>query len=107
MNLGLHGKVALVTAASKGLGRACALALAAEGAQVMIAARHQEALFLTAREIEERTGSRIRACPADVSKREDLETLVTNTLEAFGGIDILVHNTGGPSVGTFAEVTDT
>lgn len=106
MNLGLHEKVALVTAASKGLGRACALALAAEGAQVMIAARHQEALFLTAREIEESTGNRVLACPADVSKRADLETLVTKTLEAFGGIDILVHNTGGPPIGTFAEVTD-
>ena len=106
MDLGLEGKVALVTAASKGLGRACALALAAEGAQVMIAARYQEALFLTAREIEERTGSRVLACPADVSKRADLETLVTKTLEAFGGIDILVHNTGGPPMGMFAEVTD-
>jgi 3-oxoacyl-[acyl-carrier protein] reductase len=106
MNLGLHGKVALVTAARKGLGRAGALALAAEGAQVMIAARHEEALLLTAREIEERTGSRVLACPADVSKREDLETLVTKTREAFGGIDILVHNTGGPPVGTFADVSD-
>ncbi len=54
MNLGLHGKVALVTAASKGLGRACALALAAEGAQVVIAARHQEALLFTARALSRR-----------------------------------------------------
>jgi 3-oxoacyl-[acyl-carrier protein] reductase len=84
MNLGLHGKVALVTAASKGLGRACAQALAAEGAQVMIAARNQEVLLHTAQEIEKNTGSTVLACPADVSKREDLETLVTKTLEAFG-----------------------
>ncbi len=106
MNLGLHGKVALVTAASKGLGRACALAIAAEGAQVMIAARQPEALLLTARELEESTGNRVLACPADVSRRAELESLVTKTLKAFGGIDILVHNTGGPPIGTFAEVTD-
>ncbi len=106
MNLGLHGKVALVTAASKGLGRASALALASEGAQVMIADRHQEVLFQTAQEIEESTGSKVLTCPADVSKREDIEILVTKTLEAFEGIDILVHNTGGPPVGTFESVSD-
>lgn len=106
MHFGLQGKGALVTAASKGLGRACALALAAEGAQVMIAARHQETLFQAAQEIEENTGSKVLACPADMSKREDLETLVTKTLEAFGGIDILVHNTGGPPMGTFESVAD-
>lgn len=106
MNLGLHGKVALVTAASKGLGRACALALAAEGAQVMIAARNQEVLLHTAQEIEKNIGSTVVACPADVSKREDLETLVTKTLEAFRGIDILVHNTGGSPMGMFAHMSD-
>jgi 3-oxoacyl-[acyl-carrier protein] reductase len=106
MNLGLHGKVALVTAASKGLGRACALALAREGAQVMIAARQHETLGQTAREIEQSTASKVLACPADVSRREDLETLVSKTVEAFGGMDILVHNTGGPPMGTFAEVSE-
>jgi 3-oxoacyl-[acyl-carrier protein] reductase len=106
MNLGLHGKVALVTAASKGLGRAYALALASEGAQVMIAARHQELLLQTAQEIEEATGNIVFAYPADVSKRVDLEALATNTLEACGGIDIHVHNTGGPPVGTFESVSD-
>jgi 3-oxoacyl-[acyl-carrier protein] reductase len=106
MNLGLQGKIALVTAASKGLDRTSALALASEGAQVMIAARQQQALLQTAQEIEESSGSTVLACPADVSKREHLEALVTKTLEAFEGIDILVHNTGGPPMGTFASMTD-
>jgi 3-oxoacyl-[acyl-carrier protein] reductase len=106
MNLGLHGKVALVTAASKGLGRAIALALAAEGALVMIAARHQESLLQTAQEIEEITRSTVLTCPADVGKREDLEALVSNTLKAYKGIDIIVHNTGGPPVGTFESVSE-
>jgi 3-oxoacyl-[acyl-carrier protein] reductase len=106
MNLGLHGKVALVTAASKGLGRAIALTLAAEGAQVVIASRNQEALLHTAQEIEEITGHTVLAYPADVGKREDIEALVTKTLEARKGIDILVHNTGGPPVGTFESVTE-
>ncbi len=72
----------------------------------MIAARHQEALLQTAQEIEERTGRRVCAFPADVSRREDIEALVTKTLEAFEGIDILVHNTGGPPMGTFESLSD-
>lgn len=60
----------------------------------MIAARNQQALLHTAQEIEEITGNTVLAYPADVGKREDLVALVTKTLEAYNGIDILMHNTG-------------
>lgn len=72
----------------------------------MIAARNQQALLHTAQEIEEITGNTVLAYPADVGKREDLVALVTKTLEAYYGIDFLVHNTGGSPVGTFESVTE-
>jgi 3-oxoacyl-[acyl-carrier protein] reductase len=72
----------------------------------VIAARNQQALLHTAQEIEEITGNTVLAYPADVGEREDLVALVTKTLEAYHGIDILVHNTGGPLVGTFESVTE-
>jgi 3-oxoacyl-[acyl-carrier protein] reductase len=106
MDLGLQDKVAIVMAASKGLGRACATALAAEGAQVTIGARGAQVLEKTAQEIQQATRSRVLAVPTDVTKAEDVEAIVAATVGEFGRIDILVNNAGGPPAGTFASFGD-
>lgn len=106
MDLGLEGKAALVLAASKGLGRAIATELAAEGTRVMISSRDEETLARTAAEIHEQTGAEVRHHPADLTKAEDIQALVRDTVESFGGIDILVTNTGGPPAGTFDDFGD-
>jgi 3-oxoacyl-[acyl-carrier protein] reductase len=92
MELGLDGKVALVTAASKGLGRGTALALSAEGARVAICARDPERLSATASELP----GEVLAIPADVTGPEEPARLVAATVERFGGLDVLVANAGGP-----------
>jgi 3-oxoacyl-[acyl-carrier protein] reductase len=106
MDLSLKNKVALVAASSKGLGRASAEALAQEGAKVTICARDETALRTTANEIASSTGSEILAIPADVSNAQDIERLVTATLEKFGTLHILVTNAGGPPAGYFEEFDD-
>lgn len=106
MDLGLKGKVALVLAASKGLGRASAAALAAEGTLITIGARNRQALEQAAREIQRESGSRILAVPTDVTKVEELEAIVATTVHEFGRIDILVNNAGGPPAGTFETLDD-
>ncbi len=106
MDLGLRDKVAIVMAASKGLGRACAAALAAEGAGVTIGARGAQALEKTALEIQQATRSRVLAVPTDVTKAEDVEAIVTATVREFGRIDILVNNAGGPPAGKFESFGD-
>ena len=106
MDLGLREKVAIVMAASKGLGRASAEALAAERARVTIGARGAETLEKTAREIQQATGSRVLAVPTDVTRAEDTETIVSATVREFGRIDILVNNAGGPPPGTFEAFGD-
>ncbi len=106
MDLGLRDKVAIVMAASKGLGRACAAALAAEGARVTIGARGAQALEKTGQEIQQATRSRVLAVPTDVTKAEDMEAIVTATVREFGRIDILVNNAGGPPAGKFESFGD-
>ncbi|MBV9690564.1 MAG: SDR family oxidoreductase [Ktedonobacteraceae bacterium] len=106
MDLGLKEKVALVLAASKGLGRASASALAAEGAFVTIGARNKQALEMAAQHIQRESGSRVLAVPTDVTKEADLAAIVAATTQQFGHIDILVNNAGGPPSGTFATVGD-
>lgn len=101
MDLGLKGKVALVAAASKGLGRATATELAREGASVIICARGTESLDRARREIVEATGADVRAVTADVSERTGIERLVSEAMQQFGRVDILVTNAGGPPAGTF------
>jgi 3-oxoacyl-[acyl-carrier protein] reductase len=99
VDLGLKGRTALVCGASSGLGLASAEALAAEGANVTMFARRRDVL--------ERKADRIGALAVrgDVSLPQDLERVVATTLEAFGGLDILVWNSGGPPAGTGTEVT--
>jgi 3-oxoacyl-[acyl-carrier protein] reductase len=106
MELGLTGKVALVAAASKGLGKAAALELAREGCDVAIAARNGDALQATADEIRAATGRRVLAVPADVSQEADLDALVEAVVAEYGRVDVLVNNAGGPPPGTFTDVTD-
>ncbi len=106
MDLGLKGKVAIVAAASKGLGKASALALAKEGVNVTICARNQTELLEAAREIGSTTGVEVLAFPADVTKPSDVEKLVEETINRFGRIDILVNNAGGPPAGTFETLGD-
>lgn len=101
MDLGLKGKVALVAAASRGLGRAVAEEIAAEGAALVVCSRNAETINQTAQEIRVVTGADILALPCDVSQAEEVERLVQSGLERFGRIDILVTNAGGPPAGKF------
>jgi 3-oxoacyl-[acyl-carrier protein] reductase len=106
MDLGLAGKVAVVTAASKGMGKACAMGLAAEGARVVMCARTEGDLKAAAEEIRTKTGAEILAMPADVTKKDEVATLVERAVTTFGGVDILVANAGGPPRGYFEDMTD-
>jgi 3-oxoacyl-[acyl-carrier protein] reductase len=103
MDLELRGKVAMVAAASKGMGRASAMGFAREGARVSICARNGDELQNTAREIEDQTGAEVLPVPIDVSKAADIHTWAERTLERFGGVDILVTNAGGPPLGVWDD----
>lgn len=106
MDMGLKDKVVIVGGASRGLGKGCAMGLAMEGAKVAICARNVERLEQAAKEIRQATGSPVLAVAGDLSRRETIEELVDRTVKAFGGIDILVNNTGGPAARPFAEVSE-
>ena len=106
MDLGLSGKVAVVAASSKGLGKASALALAREGAQVAICARTEADLEHAAAQIRDETGAEVLAVPADLSTAAGVTSVTEAAGARFGGIDILVANSGGPPLGQFEEFTD-
>jgi len=106
MDLKLKGKVAIVLAASKGLGRAIATSLSAEGALVVIGSRNGPELTSTAADISSATGNEVIAIATDVSRAEDTDALVTATIARFGRIDILVNNSGGPAFDKFEHFTD-
>lgn len=103
MDLGLKDKVALVAAASRGLGKAAALALAQEGAAVAVCSR-SERILATADEIQRQTGSPALAVVADVTVPSDCNRFVAEALARFGQIDILVLNAGGPPPGGFLSL---
>jgi 3-oxoacyl-[acyl-carrier protein] reductase len=94
MDFGLKGKIALVAASSKGLGRACAQELAREGARVTICARNAEALH-AARDAIAATGAEVLALTADMTNAADIERAVQETVARFGGLHIAVTNAGG------------
>jgi 3-oxoacyl-[acyl-carrier protein] reductase len=100
MDLGLKDKVALVTAASKGLGKAVALEFAREGAQVAMCAR-SELVNAAAEEIRRETGAQVLSMRVDVTSQAEIDALVAATLERFGRVDILFANAGGPKPGNF------
>jgi 3-oxoacyl-[acyl-carrier protein] reductase len=106
MDLGLAGRVALVTAASKGMGKASAMGLAAEGARVVMCARTESDLKTAAEEIRAKTKAEVLAVPADVTKKDDVTALVDRAVKTFGHVDILVANAGGPPRGFFEDMTD-
>jgi 3-oxoacyl-[acyl-carrier protein] reductase len=105
MELGLAGRVALVTASSKGLGRASAEALAADGAAVAICARGKESLDATADAIRS-SGGRVLAIESDVTAPEQPARLVAAAVAEFGRLDIVVANAGGPPAGRALDVDD-
>jgi 3-oxoacyl-[acyl-carrier protein] reductase len=105
MDLGIRGKVAMVAAGSKGLGRAAALALAAEGCAVSICGRGAEALTAVQKELEA-LGVRALAVAADVTSAGDLARWHQATEAALGSVDILITNTGGPKAAIFADLSD-
>ena len=105
MELGLKGKVAVITGATEGIGRATALKLAQEGAKVAICARGQEKLDKTAAEIK-KIGAEVLTVSADMSKAADIERFMKAVIERYGRIDILVNNAGTSARGKFLEIDD-
>lgn len=105
MDLGLKGKVAIVAASSRGLGRAVAEELAAEGASLILCARNGPALAETVNTIIRQTGADVLAVTGDVAVASDVSRIVALGTERFGQIDILVTNAGGPPAGTFESIT--
>ncbi len=106
MDLGLEGKTALVTAASKGLGRAIATELAREGARVAISSRDEASLAQTAEEISRETGTEVIHRAADLTSEAQIDALISLALDRLGGLDVLVNNTGGPPTGNFGDLDD-
>ncbi len=104
MDLGLQGKVALVAAASQGLGRAVAEELAMEGVSLILCARGEETLKTTCDWIHQRTNTPVLGVAGDLSVAADVERIVRDGLDRFGRIEILVTNTGGPPVGPFENL---
>ena len=100
MDLGLNGKTALVTAASRGLGKAAALELARNGAQLAICAR-SDRVEVAAAEIRQATGATVHALRTDVSRMDDVDRMVSTAIERLGHLDLLILNAGGPPPGGF------
>jgi 3-oxoacyl-[acyl-carrier protein] reductase len=108
MDLGLHGKVAIVCAASQGLGKAVALGLAREGAHTVVCSRNRRRITQAARESASDPGVSSSVVPmvADLTRAGDVRKLVERTVKRFGRVDILVTNAGGPPVAAFLELDD-
>jgi 3-oxoacyl-[acyl-carrier protein] reductase len=105
MDLGIAGKVALVTAGSRGLGRATALALAGEGVRVMLSGRDASMLAATRSQVEA-VGVEVDVRAGDVTDPGEPARLVAATVERFGGLDIVVANAGGPPPGRALDLSD-
>ena len=106
MDLQLQGKTALVLAASKGLGKACAAALVAEGADIIIGARDKTILEKTAEELRALGKGRVMAVPVDVTDPAQTTDIVSAAATTFGKIDILINNAGGPPFAPFDTFDD-
>ena len=105
MELGLQGKVAVITGGTQGIGKASALRLATEGASVVICARGQPLLDAVGEEIRQ-AGGKVHAIAADVGKAQDCQRIIDEAVRAFGRLDILVNNAGTANTGAFESVTD-
>ncbi|HNT56697.1 MAG TPA: SDR family oxidoreductase [Syntrophales bacterium] len=106
MDLGLKGKVVLVSGGSMGLGKAVALEMGREGARVAIGSLDDAYLAAAAEEVREKTGAEAIAVPADVSDPGQAKGFVRKALEHFGTVDILVNNAGGPPSVGFLDIDD-
>ena len=106
MDLGLKGKVAIVTGASDGIGKAAAYRMAAEGASVALVSRTASDLETVAAEINGETGSTVIPAPADVSNEDAVKSTVNEVADKLGGIDILVNNAGTSSASRFEDMTN-
>jgi len=106
MELGLTGKVALVTGGSRGIGRAVALGLAAEGARLLVCARDRGVLDEAMREIGAKTGAEVVGIAADLARLPEVERVVATARERFGRLDILINNAGAIRAGDFLKTPD-
>ena len=106
MDLGLKDRTAIICASSKGIGRAAAEALAAEGALLTLCARERAPLEATAEAIRSRYGTEVLAISADLRQEREIHAVFDQTLSRFGRLDILVNNTGGPPPGRFEQHDD-
>jgi NAD(P)-dependent dehydrogenase (short-subunit alcohol dehydrogenase family) len=106
METGLSGKVAMVSGASKGIGRAVAEKLAAEGVSLSLCARSADPLRTVARALEDKHGVGVLTVPADLGRGEDIERWADATVKRFGGVDVLVNNAGAAQGGPFLTLPD-
>lgn len=106
MDLKLRGKTAVVTASSKGLGRAVAEQLAAEGANLLLCSRSEKAIAGTAQEIRNQYGVKVESLAVDVSSADDIARLIEHAANHFDSVDALVCNAGGPPSGSFLSFDD-
>jgi 3-oxoacyl-[acyl-carrier protein] reductase len=106
MDLGVQGSIAFITGGSKGIGRECARVLAEEGCSVVITARNKDSLEETAQELSKSTGQKIVPIAGDMSDSEDVERAVSETIDAFGRIDILITCAGSSPGGLLEELTE-
>lgn len=106
MDLGLSGKIAIVSGSSRGLGFSIAKMLAQEGAKVAINSRSKEKVETAARKIHEQTGQEVLAVAGDVANPAEVTALVEQAAAHYGGIDIMVTNSGGPPSGRFESFSD-
>ena len=106
MELGLKGKRAIVMAASRGLGYASALGLAREGCRLIVCSRDQARIEAAAAAIKKETGAEVQSLVADVSSASEAKRLVDAAVSAYGGLEIVVHNAGGPPAGETLQMTE-
>jgi NAD(P)-dependent dehydrogenase (short-subunit alcohol dehydrogenase family) len=106
LELGLKGKVAIVTGGSEGLGRATVEKLARCGAKVALCARRAEVLEEAAKTIQKATGAELLALPTDVTRNDQVQKLVDAVIGRWGGVDILVNNAGTSQAAPFLDVSD-
>lgn len=106
MDFGLQNKNALVIASSQGLGKAIAVELLREGANVMLSARNEEKLVAVQEELKGIGTGKVSYCVTDITNLDDIKRVVAMTVHEFGGIDLLVNNAGGPKAGNFTDMSD-
>ncbi|GAB6946008.1 SDR family oxidoreductase [Vulcanisaeta sp. JCM 16161] len=106
MDLGLRGKVAIVTASSRGIGLGIARVLAQEGVRVVINARREDELARAKEVIVKESGAEVLTVKADLTVKDDVDRLVTEAMNTFGNVDILVFNAGPPKPGTFSQLSE-